>query len=754
MLETQVVGGVATRNPGRVGLRGRSNQTDEGARKHLTVGREVLIEQLLRSLATAREPGTARLHLLIGPAGIGKSHVLDCLDARIRQSPDIETRALVATLPEQTCPTSVVQLLARILRALPDDPELGPSIDALRSLQRQRDGDQEQRALELIELRLRGRHLFILLDRLDTVLEGLGAQGWARLRTILNAQTDWTLVTSTRDGVDAGEGFTMHELAPLRPDQCAELLARLARARGQVALADQLEGERGQARVHALHHMLGGTPGAMVCIADKLDPDRLDRIEDLLNELDEVLEPELRERTMRLSPGQRSIVELLVDSWRPLTVTEIAERAFAKQASTSGALRHLRREGLVRALELGRERYYELCDPLHRLARPHRGTQAFASVLRRWYAPARRAAREAPRSEAPLPELDEAELDEARTILGQSPAIAVGRLRGRLARSKSPVMSAALVLGLERGGRAREALDALAAVPPERSQATDRALVELADTLEVIEHSHAVSMVERILDAHLDAARPEARRALLDALDPASPAPARLLSDKLLRYPLLHAWVEVEAWSDLGQLFARLQLARTSPTLESELIAVIESAWHAQRLPELLGAAPKLDALLTIGSPRIRTLLAWARSLARLGSDHSVDEDELVDARPRLAELDELGPTGRALVLELFADPRCLESWSASTTNEDFVRTAQTALATGIYAWIASRRPLTALAELATQLREHSRIEVLPPALLTSKSAREAHARLAVSERALVREILALREPPPDRRAA
>lgn len=108
--------------------------------------------------------------------------------------------------------------------------------------------------------------------------------------------------------------------------------------------------DRGLARVRGIHHLLGGNPRAMSFMFRQLDAHRLDHFELALADLADELEPCFQEQMTRLSPAQRGVMELLAESWRPLTVTEIAERSFSKQASTSGALRHLRRDALVQVL--------------------------------------------------------------------------------------------------------------------------------------------------------------------------------------------------------------------------------------------------------------------------------------------------------------------------------------------------------------------------------------------------------------------
>jgi DNA-binding transcriptional ArsR family regulator len=189
--------------------------------------------------------------------------------------------------------------------------------------------------------------------------------------------------------------FNQHPLESLSPEQCRDMLAALAEAHGRTGLAELLHTDAGLARVRGIHHLLGGNPRAMAFVFRQLDEQRLDHFELVLADLADDLEPYVCEQLARLSPAQRAIMQLLAESFRPLTVTEIAERSFSSQASTSGALRHLRRDALVRERRLGREHYYELYDPLHRWAAANRvlrlgsadsSIEEFARVVREWYA--------------------------------------------------------------------------------------------------------------------------------------------------------------------------------------------------------------------------------------------------------------------------------------------------------------------------------------------------------------------------------
>jgi DNA-binding transcriptional ArsR family regulator len=362
--------------------------------ERLTVAREELLARIQRVVSDAALTGQARFDLLIGPRGAGKSHFIGLLEARLRASARLAERAIVVALPEARKPTSLVALLAAILREFPEDPEVGPAADAVRSLERQQDANQEQRAVDLIRGRLDGRTLIILLENLDELFDMLGRAGQQRLRNILQTQRRWSIVATSRSLSPAfvkyeapfHGTFNQHTLEPLSPEGCRDMLAKLADAHGRSGLAEALRTGRGLARVRGIHHLLGGNPRAMAHVFRHLDEQRLDSFELLLPDLADELEPCFREQLTLLSPAQRAIVELLAQSWRPLTVTEIAEREFMGQASVSGALRHLRHAAVVRERKIGREHLYELDDPLHRLVRANQGpreaVEAFARCVR------------------------------------------------------------------------------------------------------------------------------------------------------------------------------------------------------------------------------------------------------------------------------------------------------------------------------------------------------------------------------------
>lgn len=774
--------------------------------ERLTVAREDLLSQLQTKVVDAVVSGQARFDLLLGPRGAGKSHIVGVLEGRLRASPQLVGRALVVAPPEELHPTSLVGLLAQLLREFPDDPELGPAEAALRSLQRQRDGNQEQRAVDLIRGRLGGRALIILLENLDELFGVLGHDGQQRLRNVLQTERRWSILASSRSLVPAFTKykapfhgtFNLHPLEPLTPEQCRDMLAALADAHSESSLAELLRTSKGLARVRGIHHLLGGNPRAMTFVFRQLDEHRLDHFELALANLADELKPYFQEQMTRLSPAQRAVMEILAESWRPLTVTELAERSFSKQASTSGALRHLRRDALVQALDVGRERYYELGDPLHRLARanerPREAIVAFTRVIRWWYADDS-ASDFSLRRHYVLPEqarvgwsateelendsMHESSLKQAMTLLDQLPLIAIEQARAQLAQRQSPAIRAALVLALERSGDEAAAVEELLAALGPHDLAVVASLMTLSshraidagaskgDSFALPLDSAIARAVQCVWRTSTSPKLDEGRRALLESFDSASPVIARLLSDIVARSPLLPSWTEQAAYAELGQLLVRLRPTRSSVSLESGLTHGIWVAWHHRRTTELLPPGASLDPLLSVLPDSLRGLVAIV-SFSSLGAlpparTSGPAFDEVVaqvqrrfvlagDAAPEAA-LAELGHTHAAYeqtfagaLLEFFAmlSEAPKEMWLEHISgvfdakNEFFSRT----LFLGVYTWLASRRPLEPLVRLAVRLHELYEVYCIPAPILQANSPREAIARLSEPERALIRAIL------------
>lgn len=114
-----------------------------------------------------------------------------------------------------------------------------------------------------------------------------------------------------------------------------------------------------------------------------LDPEHLDDFEGNFFRLAEEVTPYFQEQMGRLSAGQRPVMEFLAERWAPASVSEIADATFVPATTVSTHLRALRNNRLVRAMAVGKERYYEIADPLHRVARAMKQDRKLGAAIAR-----------------------------------------------------------------------------------------------------------------------------------------------------------------------------------------------------------------------------------------------------------------------------------------------------------------------------------------------------------------------------------
>lgn len=344
--------------------------------EQLTVGREQLVSQLVTNLSDTIASGQGRFDLLVGPRGIGKSHTLGLVEARVRASAALRERVLVVSLPEEFHPSSLVHLLARVLEGLPVDDVLPPVSAQLSLLRGKPAPEAEQMAAAMIRGRLRDRSLLLMLENLDALLRGLGREPQARLRKILQTERSWSIfatarseVAMTRQSEPFHGTFVVKQLEPLSPMHGREMMVKLAVVHADPRLETWLRTEAGLARARGIHHLVGGTPRVVAMLFHHLNADHPDDFEANFCGLAEELTPYYQQQMARLSAGQLPVMEFLAERWSPVSVQEIADGTFNETGSISTHLRALRRDHLVQSIAVGKERFYEIAEPLHRIAR-------------------------------------------------------------------------------------------------------------------------------------------------------------------------------------------------------------------------------------------------------------------------------------------------------------------------------------------------------------------------------------------------
>lgn len=355
-----------------------------------------IVEVVRESILTPSKHHT----LVIGSRGIGKTHLLSLIQNRVAPQNDLADRVRIAWLREEEWGVaSFLDFLYRILRALAtryEDEELRAQTEELFSLPLK---TAERRAADLLRGFIEGRTLLLIAENLDSVFAGLGKKGQQRLRAYLQEESSWTILASSQalfGGVTLYDSpfygfFDIHHLEELTVDDAARLVRNIAELANDTDLAAYVQSDAGRARIRAVHHLAGGNHRVYMILSEFLTRDSLDQlVEPFLRMMDD-LTPYYQARMEQLSPQQRKIIDLLCSVRGAVTVKEIAKRCFISSQTASSQLKDLRDRGYVQSTPVGRDAYYELAEPLMRLAlevkhQRNGHVRLFLDFLRHWYA--------------------------------------------------------------------------------------------------------------------------------------------------------------------------------------------------------------------------------------------------------------------------------------------------------------------------------------------------------------------------------
>jgi tetratricopeptide (TPR) repeat protein len=366
----------------------------------LLVGRERLAERIMRTIRDAAS-GRARRHLLlIGPHGIGKTHLISLIHHHIQSAGELRDRLVIAWLREDEWGvTSFLDVLLRILRALPAEGLSAALAERVEGLYRVPSEVAEQAAGALLWEVVGDKTLLVMVENLDDVFKGLGPDGQEHFRRYLDDHPFCLFLATAQsvfDGVTGSEApfrgfFAIHQMDELTPENAARLVTNIAALKVDYKLESFLQTPRGEARIRAAHHLAGGNHRIWVIFSQFLTRDSLNALHEPLTRALDDLTPYYHARMAWISPQQRKVVEFLCERRAAVPVREIAQHCFMTHQTASGQLKTLREMRYVRAESVGRNSYYELREPLMRLSldvKSHRGepVRLLVEFLRLWFA--------------------------------------------------------------------------------------------------------------------------------------------------------------------------------------------------------------------------------------------------------------------------------------------------------------------------------------------------------------------------------
>lgn len=318
------------------------------------VGRQAQFERLKREVADQRGAATLQHILLVGPRGIGKSHLMALLYHAAREEETLRTAYVPVALAEEEYGLGNLRdltqgILERLQTALADEgdetTEPGRQLveQALAGLAGEADdtaaAERGLAALTDLSARL-NRQILLFAENLDMVLGEQFSDDWGvrRLRDFLMNETALLWLASAPTvfaEVDDAERplfklFRVERVEDLSREDLLKMLLERARHDAPLNPAAKRLAEgtrRGRARLQAVLHLTGGSPRLALMLYQVALRGNVHEAQQALNGLLDQLSPYFQERMRGLSAQRRKIVRTLADSDGVLTPTQIARRS-------------------------------------------------------------------------------------------------------------------------------------------------------------------------------------------------------------------------------------------------------------------------------------------------------------------------------------------------------------------------------------------------------------------------------------------
>jgi len=348
---------------------------DQETLENIFVQRHQLLDELYEQHKLSVTSKTKHFSLLVGPRGMGKTHLVSMLYHRFKSDKELENQFKIAWLREEEWGvSSFLDLLVQITNSLQLEYSL-PEHPNLSDVYANSEFEAEMVAEKILLEMLNGQVLVLIAENLNIIFEGLDKTGQEKFRALLQNTKQITVVAAAQSLFSAITlrtspfygFFSLHHLQKFSFEDALDLLSNIAKQNNNDELIETLKTEKGRARVRALHHLAGGSPRIYVLFSQFISAESLDDFTGpILKMLDE-LTPYYQAKMMELSPQQRKLITILCREQGSVTVQTIAQKAHLTHQTVSSQLKKLRTSGFVEATKYGRESYYEIAEPLLRM---------------------------------------------------------------------------------------------------------------------------------------------------------------------------------------------------------------------------------------------------------------------------------------------------------------------------------------------------------------------------------------------------
>ena len=338
----------------------RSGVTSPERLRHTSVAREHLLDNAIESLRGSVGRKSKSHLLFIGPRGIGKTHLLSCIEDAVQSDQALGSRVVVVRFPEESNRTlSFADFLigmCGILKEVLEDEPLWTKLFAEVETDDAKVADTLVPAIRKENRRL-GRTLLVMLENLGEILtrQIRDQSDVAALRKFFMADNGCLLLATAPlhfDGItDIGQPFydffDVQILENLSFEDTVEVI-RLNLEWEERDIPETLEDMR--PRLQALYRMTGGNPRLTMMLYELIAHESITSVQDQFHLLLDRISPFYQGRLNDLPPGQRALLECLASMRdQEKTPVAIAARMRMSQQETSSLLKRLTDAHYLRA---------------------------------------------------------------------------------------------------------------------------------------------------------------------------------------------------------------------------------------------------------------------------------------------------------------------------------------------------------------------------------------------------------------------
>ena len=348
----------------------RSGVTSPERLRSTSVARGHLLDNAIESLRGSVGRKSKSHQLFIGPRGIGKTHLLSCIEDAVQSDETLDASVVVVRFPEESNRTLsfadfLIGTCGILKEVLEDEPRWAELFAAVET------EDDDAKVVDTLvpafreENRRRGRTLLVMLENLGEVLarQIRERNEVAALRKFLMADNGCLLVATAPLHFDEitdveqpfYDFFDIQILESLSFEETVEVIRLNLECDGKTDILESLKDML--PRLQALYRMTGGNPRLAMMLYELIAHESVTRVQDQFHLLLDRISPFYQGRLSELPPGQRALLECLASMRdEEKTPAAIAARMRKSQQETSSLLKRLTDAHYLRAVRHPRDR--------------------------------------------------------------------------------------------------------------------------------------------------------------------------------------------------------------------------------------------------------------------------------------------------------------------------------------------------------------------------------------------------------------